>query len=350
MKIFFVGDFVLNTGPGIANKMMRRGLGKNKNYLYSDAKNKFTRVLEIIYKTIIADCVCFCSSSKANIIGIKLAKLFKKKTFYIMHGYLAHEYKINNETIDESELKQIIEYERYVFANVDKVFCVSKKIMNYMKKAEPEFAEKFTYNFNGVDFDYIEEQTQKYNVERQHNQILSIGGGMRRKNNLTVCKAIDYLNREKKMDLKFVVVGLPYTDKEEICKYDFVTYYDYLPYEKVLELMSESKLYIQNSSFETFGLSVIEAVISGCNLLISDSVGAVDAITTITEKEIIYNTNDMHEIASKIEYVLQNDNAERLKIGLNKKEISYKNSALLLVKKIEELSTDNNVTMLKQNN
>lgn len=342
MKIFFMGDFILDTGPGIANKMLRKGLGENKNFLFSDAKSKLTRVLEIIYKTIYSDCVCFCSSSKANIIAIKVAKLFKKKTVYIMHGYLSHEYKINNTEVDEEELKEIKEYEQYIFQNVTKVFCVSKKLMQYMKTAEPQFAEKFDYNFNGVDFQKIEDIARMYNRKRNQKQILSIGGGMRRKNNLTVCKAIDKLNKEKNLNLKFVVVGLPYSDKDKIESYDFVTYYESLPYEKVLELMSESAIYVQNSSFETFGLSVLESLISGCDLLISNNVGAVDTITTITKDDLIFNTYEEQEIADKIEHLLKSHNAERLKQGINKEEILYTNSAKNLVNKIEELFYKNN--------
>ena len=35
MRIFFVGDFQSNTGPGMANKAIRKGLLWNKSVLFS---------------------------------------------------------------------------------------------------------------------------------------------------------------------------------------------------------------------------------------------------------------------------------------------------------------------------
>lgn len=329
-----MGDFKTNTGPGVANKMLMKGLKANKNVIYSNAENKIYRVFEMIYKIAISNCVCFCSPSKANIIGILISKLFRKKSFYIMHGYLTYEEKINNTSIDNKSLQKINRFEKYIFKNVDKVFCVSKKFMEYMKKAEPLHKDKFDYNYNGLDLDEIQNAVKKYDMAKNHNQIVSVGGGMPRKNNLTVCKAIAKLNRENKMGLKFIVIGLPYSDKHEICSYDFVTYYDKLPHEKVIEIMASSYLYIQNSSFETFGLAVIEGIISNCNLLVSEKVGATSIIETIGDEDMIFNTFDEREIAEKIERVMKNNNVERLKKGINKDKILYTKASNILINKI----------------
>lgn len=333
MRVFFVGDFVKNTGPGVANKLIRKGLKNNSDMMYSDARHKVTRIFEMVYKTIKSDCVCFCSPSFANIIGIKIAKFFNKKSFYLMHGYLTYENKINETELDETKSQNL---EKYIFTNVEKVFCVSKKFMEFMKKAEPNFKDKFDYNHNGLDLYNIENNAQIYKKIKNDKQIVSIGGGMRRKNNLTVCRAIEKLNREKGLDLKFVVIGLPYTDKEQICSYSFVTYYDKIPHEKALKILAESYLYIQNSSFETFGLAVIEALASNCNLLISNNVGAAGVINTIENSDLILNTSDIDEIATKIENLLINGNASRLKQGINKQEVQFNEAARLLVSKISK--------------
>lgn len=334
MKIFFVGDFKTNTGPGVANKMLMKGLKDNKNIIYSESEKKIHRVFEMFYKIAISNCVCFCSPSKANLVGILFSKLFRKKSFYIMHGYLTYEEKINNINIDSKSLQKINKFEKSIFKNVDKIFCVSKKFMEFMKKAEPNYKDKFDYNYNGLDLDEIQNAVKKYGLVKKHSQIVSIGGGMPRKNNLTVCKAIAKLNRENNMGLKFIVVGLPYSDKDKICSFDFVTYYDTLPHEKVIEIMASSYLYIQNSSFETFGLAVIEGLVSNCNLLVSEKVGATGIIDTIRDDDIIYNTFDEIEIAAKIAKVMENSNFERLKKGINEDEVLYTKAASNLVDKI----------------
>lgn len=334
MKIFFVGDFKNNTGPGMANKAIRKGLLGNKNIFFSDASNKVTRSLEIVVKSFLSDGICFCSFSKVNSFGIKVAKLFNKKTFYLMHGYSTLENKINNENITEDQIMKINKYEKYIFRNVDRIFCVSEAFMNYMKDAEPEFKEKFDYNYNGLDLDKIKNSTEKYCTNKKQGQIVSIGGGMKMKNNLAICAAIDKLNKEKNMNLKYIVIGLPYTDKEKICSYDFVTYYDELPHEKVLEILAESYLYIQNSTFETFGLALIEALFSNCNLLVSSRVGAIGVIKTITDADLIFDQGNIEEISSKIEKIINSGNAKRLYNGVLEDEIGLERAAESLVNKI----------------
>lgn len=333
MRVFFIGDFDSNTGPGIANKMLIKGL-KNKKILYSKSTTKLTRVIELLFKILISDCLCFCSYSKLNIMGIKISKLLHKKSFYIMHGYRTYEYKINNPEVTLDKLKDIDYYEKYIFKSVEKVFCVSKKFMEFMKDIEPDYAEKFEYNFNGLDLEKIQNVTVGFKVNKKKNQIVSIGGGMKRKNNLIVCKAIDKLNCEKNLQLEFVVIGLPYTDKTQIDSFNFVKYYDSLKHDKVLEILSESYMYIQNSGFETFGLAVIEALECDCNLLISNQVGAIGVIDNIESDDIIYDVNNIDEIARKIENILARGNNRKLKEGLKRHEIDYKISGELLLQKI----------------
>ena len=335
MKIFFVGDFTSNTGPAMANKMLRKGLS-NKKVIYSDSRTKLTRVIELIFKMLICDCVCFCSYSQLNFIGIKIAKLLFKKTFYIMHGYSTYEYKINNEVVNLDKLTKIHKREKYIFENVEKIFCVSKKFMEFMKATEPDYSHKFDYNFNGIDLKKNESIALVFKQYKKEKQVVSIGGGMKRKNNLVVCQAINKLNREKNLGLEYIVIGLPYTDKEQICSFGFVKYYDNLPHDRVLEILAESHIYIQNSSFETFGLAVIEALACNCNLLISNQVGAMDVINTIDSQDLIYNVEDIDEIAIKIEYLLMKGNHEKLQQGLNRYEIDYKLSGELLLKKITD--------------
>lgn len=335
MKIFFVGDFATLTGPSIANNLLRRGL-EDKNMLYSKAQTKPMRIIELVFNTLRSDCLCFCSYSKINFIGIKLAKFLHKKSFYIMHGYITAEHKMNNEVYDSNKLEKIHEKEKNLFKGVDKIFCVSKKFMEYMKKAEPAFEGKFDYNYNCIDFDGLQKELKSSGLtyEKKKNQIVSIGGGMRRKNILTICKAIEKINQKNAENLNLIVIGLPYTDKEKICGYNFVTYYEKLQHEKVLEILSESNLYIQNSALESFGLAVIEALNADCNLLLSKNIGAIDLMTTIKDNDVIYDIYDESEIAEKIELLLKEGNATNLKAGLAIEETSYKTSAAKLYNKI----------------
>ena len=330
MKIFFIGDFYSNTGPAISNKMLKKSL-KEYDAIFSKNRNIIYRFVEMCINIKKTDGVCFCSYSKINILAIKTANLFNKKSFYIMHGYRSFEVK-ENSTISEVNTKKILKYEDFIFENVVKVFCVSIKFMQFMKKVKPEYIDKFDYNFNGIDLEYIESYT--LNNKKDINQIISVGGGMKQKNNLNICKAIDKINKEKKLNLKYTIIGKTHTDKAELCKYDFVIYYDYLPHNEVLKLLAKSYLYIQNSKFETFGIAIIEALLLNCNLLISNNVGAIDIISKIEKHNIIFDTENIDEIASKIIRLINNDNSMMIKEGIEREKIGYKNIGKNLMLKI----------------
>jgi glycosyltransferase involved in cell wall biosynthesis len=62
---------------------------------------------------------------------------------------------------------------------------------------------------------------------------------------------------------------------------------------------------VQNSSFETFGLAVCEALSAGSELLIAKNVGAISVIDNLTEKNIINSPDDIDEIAKKISYFVK---------------------------------------------
>ena len=249
-----------------------------------------------------------------------------------MHGYCTYECEVNDRKMSEAQLKEIKEFEQFIFEYSDKIFCVSEKFMEFMKNNEPKYADKFDYNYNGVDIKKIEKNICKN--DKKPNQIVSLGGGIPQKKNLLVCRAINQLNKEKNMNLKYIVIGLPDKDKEEICSYDFVTYYDRLTNEHVINILGESQIYIQNSVLETFGLSIIEALLSDCNLLISNNIGAISVLKTIRDSDLIYDTTDINEISKKIEHLIEYNNVQRLKVGLDADIIDYTAASESLYKKI----------------
>lgn len=65
--------------------------------------------------------------------------------------------------------------------------------------------------------------------------------------------------------------------------------------------------------FEPFGLATIEALFSGCNILISQNVGCRDIFTEIEDNSLIYDTNDISELVEKINFNMNNDNNSFLK-------------------------------------
>lgn len=330
MKIFFVGDFLTDTGPGVANKQLKKGMEDNhiKGIAFSKSLGKLGRINELFYNSILSDGIIFCGFSKINIVGIVLAKILKKKTYYIMHGYLGYEEEINSGSDNKRLIEKLYKFDRIMFSNVNKIICVSKLCCEFMIKKEYLFKEKFIYNYNGIDIKSIEKENKKNNCNcKQRNLIVSLGGGQKRKNNYTVCKAIEYLNQNKNYNIEYVVIGLPYTDKVKICHFNFVTYFDKMTYSEVLRVLSDCNIYIQNSVFETFCLALFEALFSGCNLLISNNIGSIDCFGNIESNDIIYDNFNFKEIAMKIERLLNKENKARLIAGIKIENIEYKTVA-----------------------
>ena len=151
-----------------------------------------------------------------------------------------------------------------------------------------------------------------------------------------VCKALEILHGEG-FSVHLTVVGDKGLDTDEINGYPFVDNQGIVSSDKVREIFSQSDLFVQNSCFETFGLAPVEALANGCNVLLSDAVGALDIIDGVTEHDIIKNYNDPGEIAEKIKYLLKTPNRERLLKGIDFDRCSWENRGKELCSILQEL-------------
>lgn len=318
MRIFLLGDFESDNGPGNANKQIKDSLFLKYKIEYSRALGIVRRIFEMIRGISQADILLICSASKINYMAVKLAKRKGKKIVYLMHGYSSYEQKIEHPGVSDAKLKNTYKYEQFIFCSVDRIVCVSKRCMNFMKSQLPEYADKFDYIFNVVDTDYIVRMCRENSSGRKMQQILSIGGGMKRKNIITLVNA----TTKMKENIDVTVVGKDLSDGEKIKEYSNVIWYEHLPYDNLLRVMTESNIYIQNSIFETFCLAVVEALYAGCSILVSDSIGCLDLFNNLLDEDVIHNVFDQKEISKKIQYLLNNPNNERLMKGFKKELVS----------------------------
>uniref|UniRef100_UPI0025DD641F glycosyltransferase n=1 Tax=Thomasclavelia sp. TaxID=3025757 RepID=UPI0025DD641F len=299
-----------------------------KNIYFSKKIKKIDRIIETLLMVINCKYIFLTSSSNLNKFAIFISKILKKHVYYIMHGSLSYEDEINGLL---ERVKQDNKYENFIFKNVDKIFCVSEKFMDFMKKREYKYRDKFDYNYNCLDYSKL------IKIPRCNNyitDILLIGGDMPRKNNKVICDAIKKINDELSTNITCTVVGKNYESTNFFDKYDFVEYIEFLPRDKLMQLMGKSKLNILNSSFETFGLSIIEALIIGSSILISNKVGSIGILENVRETDIIYDTSDIEEISNKIRLILEKPNNNRLINSINLDVILPQNAAFNLLKKV----------------
>lgn len=289
-SIYFMGDFSSNTGPSIVNRHYITHLKNVAYYCKSNARS--ARIFNFLWHLGSSKQIIVSGVSGFHLHVIKIAKLLGKPTSYLAHGLLQTEYNINSVVGKDKELK----IESGILKCSDIVICVSETFALTLKASMPELGHKITYVNNGVDVQKL--QPSRKRKDHNHYTVMTVGGGVPRKNTLQICQAIESL---KDPSVKLIVVGPKDEYGDDIAKYPFVTYYESLPHDEVLAMMSSADLYIQNSTFETFGLAVCEAITRGCNLLVSRYVGAMDVIEGLDERiNIISDTSDIEDIARKI--------------------------------------------------
>lgn len=330
MRIFVVGDYKTGTGPANVTKEYLKRL--RKGTLYQRFNSKLLRAAEIFVKSLFCDCILMSGYSAQNLLCIKAAKLFNKKTAYIVHGAITYENKINHE-----ENENMSNIEERTLEGCDLLIAVSEKFAGWLKNNYPQYKEKITYVTNGVDFQIIKESAQlKEKIERDEKLIMSIGGGMPRKAIHNICSAIEILNKEGE-DLKLVVIGKDGFDTDKINSYSFVENKGLVSNDEKTRLFYNSSLFIQNSLFETFGLAPVEALSCGVSILTSSVAGVLDILKGAKDEDIINNPEDIIELAVKIKNLLVNPNSERLLSGIDEQNDSWENRTKELENVLDKL-------------
>lgn len=329
-KAYFPSDSYANTGPAIVNTYYKKYL-ESKEYIFAKAyKNKFLRVVNDVYYILTSKVIVFSGASQADVLYMKLGKLFGKKMIYVMHGCIQEENRIN-QVENEKETKLELLYMK----NVDLILGVSARFVEWVKQYYPQVVDKIHSLPNGVDwsvdFSCASEETQEVPT------IAIVGGGIPRKNVLSVCKAVEELRNETEEEYILKVFGRDDIYTEKIKQYPFVKYYGKIQRKEMFAELTKSDLFIQNSIFESFGMAPLEALMLGCNVLCSANVGSLSIITTLEESDIINDCFDSKEIKEKIRYNMEHPNGKRLMDGLDKEKTSFKARTKELEQYIKEL-------------
>ena len=235
-----------------------------------------------------------------------------------------------NKMVDNSDLKKIHKLENYIFENVDKIVCVSKKCMVEMKKLSPKYVDKYRFMYNGFLMDIVKSNNKKNDDEIV---ITTIGGGMIRKNTVGICMVIENIidNNYTNKKIKLNVIGKKYTEYDKINTYNFVNYYEYLEHNDVLNILENTDIYIQNSIFETFGLSIIEAFECGCKIIMTEICGCIDCFQNLSSENIIKKNDDIDTISKKIINLYEKES------DISIIDLSEKNTARRFEKILEEI-------------
>lgn len=303
-------------GPVAVNQNLVRCL-KDKVFIPT-IRNRYLRFLQDCFNIFRSDIIIFSGIFFWQ-FEIYLAKVLRKKIIFIMHGCchieVKHASKIEDEILKCSDL----------------ILCVSEIFRNQMAIEYPQYAYKMSYLMNGVNWDEIDKMKARLplNMKRDPNRIILFGGGRIVKKNYYVCRAVQEINEEDHANYHVDVYGYyrDSDDSQKIASIPCVTFHHVIPHDQVNVELAKSQLFIQNSSFEPFGLAVMDALLCGCDLLISRYVGAQDIIGNKEESDLIKDPCDINEIKSKIRYVLKHSNNYRLLTSVDRESTSIQTAA-----------------------
>lgn len=253
-KIFYLGDFIKGNGPSTVDLSLKAELG---GYDIFFQQSNYLPTLRSLLFFLQATNIHVSGVSFFGAIFVILGRILGKYCTYTMHGYLANESKYRDVKV------RSLFVEKVLLSCSHKIIVVSTQMKRVTKYYNKAYAIP-----NGVD---LVRERQSLNQSKS-NVITLIGGGRPEKRHLAVCKIIEELNKEG-CQLLVNLYGEVGSETESLVKYDFVKDYGFVSKELIKESLRISKIFIQYSTWESFSLSVADAINSQCNVITSEYVG-----------------------------------------------------------------------------
>ena len=203
---------------------------------------------------------------------------------------------------------------------------VSTKYGEWIKNRYPEYKDRvgaWTLGYDAVD--------RPESGVKTKGLILAAGGNTPQKNNNQVSNAVAGLNGTARIEIYGTVnYGWAQNINENTRWMGKVSNNEFL------QKLAAAELFVVNSTVESFSIALMEAVYCGCSILASSDVGALDLLE-VEDTDIILNVNDVDEIRSKMQYLLDHPNHDRICAKLDWEKISYARSIERLRQICEEI-------------
>ena len=284
-KIVLIGNINnINSGPGYVVNSIESYLREN-NYEFEtiDTCHKnfrlLFRILKLIfYKNTIVNVHSF--GYKIPYLVMLISRINKSNSYFMtLHGIMSIENKINGLPYPEKIERKLIER----FPNIICVSEYQKKVL--IEKFSRE--EKVFVCNNGCDF-YKEEYKNKKNIDDTIT-FVDAGGFSKRKNALEVLRIVKEL-KDNNFKCKYIVFGsvLDEIYYNDCIKYvndnnikDCFEYKGKIDRSKLIDMYLNSNYCIALSKFDTFNMTVLEAMQTGTPIIISKDTG----IATLLENK-----------------------------------------------------------------
>ncbi len=230
--------------------------------------------------------------TKIALYLLLIKPIYRFKLIYTVHGIIKKEKVINN----TFKYYSVLIEERLLKA-CDRIITVSDGLKEELLKFYPNlYKSRVEVIFNGVSVNPVEEYVdirKLYSIEKNR-KILFTTGTRKIKNNEILINSI--LENEKLKASTFLIIAGPLDTEYGIMLEDKysneanIKFTGELRVDLINNIYSQMDLYIQISSFETFGMAIVEALLHKKNVLLSER---LPIASYFTEQEVsLWNPAD----------------------------------------------------------
>lgn len=262
-----------------------------------------------------------------SLFSVFFAKLLKKKSIVVPGGFDVANVPEFNYGLANSPFHRW--YVKYILKNCDLALPITNA--NYQEAMAVAKPKKCEVVYCGVELKPAVKQFTK------KKQVLTVGivnkSSSERKGHFRFIEMARLLP-----DIPFILVGRQMDDTIKKLKDSApsnVTFYDFLSDEQLYNLFAESKVYLQLSYHESFGLSVVEAMSMGSTPVVSKDPALAEVIG---DSGVVVDIKDYKNIAEKIMEVFNSGPdynekaAERaLKFDINNRAVNLLNEVRMIM-------------------
>jgi len=240
---------------------------------------------------------------------------------------------------------------RYSCKKADRIITVSQNTKNDIIKYFNINSDKIDVIYEGVDYDKFSRVTKeeaqgfiknKYGIQ---DYVYSPTSLYLHKNNDFLIKSFAKLKKDKKISLKLVITGFDPQNKKKMLRNiiskcgmkDKIFFFEEVPSSHLPYFYRGAKITVYLSSYEGFGLPILEAMTSGCPVLSSDRSSLPEVVG---EAGVLVDPFNIEEVSDKMYELLTDKNfrEECIAKGLVRaKEFSWENTVKNMIKTYEKL-------------
>ena len=320
MKILFVGEYSGNTGPANVNRSLVENWPNCDEVLHVESPSKLGQILEGIAKGIPCEVIVFSNNSMVDVILHFVFRRLQKACVCINHGFAHMENDINRGSVPKRRMTALKSH----MQSSDALVANSELQMDLLRDQFQQYRGLLTYVNLGVDR-FVQMPVSRNNKR----PIIAVSGGTRLiKANEVVARAVALL-RERGVDCEFRVYGRNYAPNDDLAaafENGCAVYMGQVPQKEFVEQLREADVFVMNSRHESFGLSAIDALRAGCSLLLSKNCG-VGGVLDLEEDDVVFDCENVSEVADKMEHLLSHSNSERLYSSLDFDDLSWEKTA-----------------------